>query len=131
MIPRICYSCESTGQLMLSFSTRCPGLKFHEMYVPFGARSCGQAVLRLERSRVQVTSMLLQFRDVGSSFCTFVLVQTWLTVFTILVSICSISFFTYGGLPAPHPSHVPLQAHRSQCTATAANSLDVANRCRQ
>jgi len=40
--------------------------------------------------------MLLQFRDVGSSFCTFVLVQTWLTVFTILVSICSISFFTYG-----------------------------------
>ena len=47
-----------------------------------------------------------QFRDVGSAFWTFILVQTWLTLFTIFMSICSISFFVYGTPPPPPALHL-------------------------
>ena len=58
-------------------------------------------MLLLERSEVlnfgsQAQSALRQTRDVGSAFWTLLLTQTWLTVFTCVMTIVSIAFFSYG-----------------------------------
>lgn len=60
-----------------------------------------RGVLLLERHTVcnlseQVISLGRQWRDVGSSFLAMVLLQTWTTLFAVLLSIMSISFFAYG-----------------------------------
>lgn len=48
----------------------------------------------------QAISALRQMRDVGSAFLTLLLVQTWLTIFTAIMTIISIAFFSYGKLIA-------------------------------
>lgn len=60
-----------------------------------------RGVLLLERSEVlsfgsQALSAVRQTRDVGSAFWTLLLTQTWLTVFTCIMTIVSIAFFSYG-----------------------------------
>lgn len=62
-----------------------------------------RGVLLLEKAEVlnftgQGISALRQTRDVGSAFLTLLLVQTWLTVFTSVMTIISIAFFSYGAL---------------------------------
>lgn len=64
-------------------------------------RAWRRGVLLLERSEVlnfgsQAQSALRQTRDVGSAFWTLLLTQTWLTVFTCVMTIVSIAFFSYG-----------------------------------
>jgi hypothetical protein len=58
-------------------------------------------VLLLERSEflsfgAQAQSALRQTRDVGAAFWTLLVTQTWLTVFTCVMTIISIAFFSYG-----------------------------------
>jgi hypothetical protein len=68
---------------------------------PLAYRARRRGVLLLERSEVlnfgsQAQSALRQTRDVGSAFWTLLLTQTWLTVFTCVMTIVSIAFFSYG-----------------------------------
>lgn len=63
---------------------------------------CCRGVLLLERSEVlnfgaQALSAVRQTRDVGAAFFTLLLMQTWLTAFTCVMTIISIAFFSYGG----------------------------------
>lgn len=68
-----------------------------------------RGVLLLERSEVlnfsaQALSAVRHTRDVGSAFFTLLLMQTWLTAFTCVMTIISIAFFSYG----PSKDHFPL-----------------------
>ena len=63
-----------------------------------------RGVLLLERSEflsfgAQAQSALRQTRDVGAAFWTLLVTQTWLTVFTCVMTIISIAFFSYGAGP--------------------------------
>ncbi len=58
-------------------------------------------MLLLEKAEVlsfgaQAASALGQVRDVGSAFFTLLLIQTWTSVFTAIMTIISIAFFSYG-----------------------------------
>jgi hypothetical protein len=91
-----------------------------------------RGVLLLERSEVlncgsQAQSALRQTRDVGSAFWTLLLTQTWLTVFTCVMTIVSIAFFSYGerrtavcscDLHVSKPSHSLEPACASQVQTT-------------